>query len=131
MSFAKHVRLPASRLSSRNQPACWTCGAKGPRSEEHTSELQSRLHLYSFPTRRSSDLELVEKVSERSIVSFGAVTAQHAREVDGVVDVAVPLSAQDVVRKTRQIAGESIELEEPTCLLDLWSEGAEIGRAHV
>src|SRR6266436_5897794 len=26
------------------------------RSEEHTSELQSRLHLHSFPTRRSSDL---------------------------------------------------------------------------
>src|ERR1035437_1999443 len=26
------------------------------RSEEHTSELQSRRYLYSFPTRRSSDL---------------------------------------------------------------------------
>src|SRR5216684_1849524 len=26
------------------------------RSEEHTSELQSRLHLHFFPTRRSSDL---------------------------------------------------------------------------
>src|SRR5207253_3077858 len=26
------------------------------RSEEHTSELQSRGHLHSFPTRRSSDL---------------------------------------------------------------------------
>src|SRR5690348_13241573 len=28
------------------------------RSEEHTSELQSPVHLLSFPTRRSSDLEL-------------------------------------------------------------------------
>src|ERR1035437_2977574 len=27
------------------------------RSEEHTSELQSRQYLHSFPTRRSSDLE--------------------------------------------------------------------------
>src|ERR1035437_9661006 len=27
-----------------------------PRSEEHTSELQSRQYLHSFPTRRSSDL---------------------------------------------------------------------------
>src|SRR5947209_6023676 len=27
------------------------------RSEEHTSELQSRQYLYSFPTRRSSDLK--------------------------------------------------------------------------
>src|SRR5947209_6344475 len=28
----------------------------GVRSEEHTSELQSRQYLHSFPTRRSSDL---------------------------------------------------------------------------
>src|SRR5699024_6489956 len=28
------------------------------RSEEHTSELQSRFDLHSFPTRRSSDLRL-------------------------------------------------------------------------
>src|ERR1035437_9247989 len=27
------------------------------RSEEHTSELQSRQYLHSFPTRRSSDLQ--------------------------------------------------------------------------
>src|SRR3990172_3630612 len=27
------------------------------RSEEHTSQLHSHLHLHSFPTRRSSDLE--------------------------------------------------------------------------
>src|SRR5699024_7068079 len=34
------------------------------RSEEHTSELQSRfdlVYLYSFPTRRSSDLEIIFK----------------------------------------------------------------------
>src|SRR5947209_8625695 len=29
---------------------------RGDRSEEHTSELQSRQYLHSFPTRRSSDL---------------------------------------------------------------------------
>src|ERR1035437_5005000 len=28
-----------------------------PRSEEHTSELQSHQYLHSFPTRRSSDLK--------------------------------------------------------------------------
>src|ERR1035437_4608692 len=32
-----------------------TC-ASAYRSEEHTSELQSRRYLHSFPTRRSSDL---------------------------------------------------------------------------
>src|SRR5260221_119187 len=31
-----------------------------PRSEEHTSELQSHRDLHSFPTRRSSDLCLVD-----------------------------------------------------------------------
>src|SRR6266576_1036816 len=31
-------------------------GDEPPRSEEHTSELQSRRDLHSFPTRRSSDL---------------------------------------------------------------------------
>src|SRR3712207_4138912 len=30
-----------------------------PRSEEHTSELQSRQYLPSFPTRRSSDLRVI------------------------------------------------------------------------
>src|SRR6476646_3839916 len=29
---------------------------RSPRSEEHTSELQSHRDLHSFPTRRSSDL---------------------------------------------------------------------------
>src|SRR5947209_8414449 len=31
-------------------------GCGHPRSEEHTSELQSRQYLHSFPPRRSSDL---------------------------------------------------------------------------
>src|SRR5882672_3271543 len=30
-----------------------------PRSEEHTSELQSHSDLHSFPTRRSSDLRYI------------------------------------------------------------------------
>src|SRR5579875_2618998 len=34
----------------RSADTCW------PRSEEHTSELQSHRDLHSFPTRRSSDL---------------------------------------------------------------------------
>src|ERR1035437_4741783 len=34
-------------------------GRCNDRSEEHTSELQSRRYLHSFPTRRSSDLRSV------------------------------------------------------------------------
>src|SRR5690348_17055577 len=35
----------------------WSAQAECERSEEHTSELQSPVHLHSFPTRRSSDLK--------------------------------------------------------------------------
>src|SRR5438876_1194011 len=35
------------------------------RSEEHTSELQSPVHLHSFPTRRSSDLTYSYTVAAR------------------------------------------------------------------
>src|SRR5947209_1922019 len=37
------------------------------RSEEHTSELQSRQYLHSFPTRRSSDLD---HISQTNIMAF-------------------------------------------------------------
>src|SRR5262252_2841720 len=38
-----------------------------PRSEEHTSELQSHSDLHSFPTRRSSDLLPVHRRESRSL----------------------------------------------------------------
>src|SRR5690625_3308398 len=49
----------SSGSSCRRRPWLTPLGAlpaPRPRSEEHTSELQSRGHLHSFPTRRSSDL---------------------------------------------------------------------------
>src|SRR5882672_9323765 len=42
-----HIGLPVDEVRRE-------CDA--PRSEEHTSELQSHSDLHSFPTRRSSDL---------------------------------------------------------------------------
>src|SRR5687768_15027785 len=54
------VKVPAAGSHSADtRPA-----GESPRSEEHTSELQSRLHLvcrdlHSFPPRRSSDLWMV------------------------------------------------------------------------
>src|SRR5476649_740360 len=44
----------ASPPCNRPPPPCPVHAA--PRSEEHTSELQSHSDLHSFPTRRSSDL---------------------------------------------------------------------------
>src|SRR5438876_301931 len=60
-------RLHHARPHPRGTPVSRPRGARfrvdldrgqrpGPRSEEHTSELQSPVHLHSFPTRRSSDL---------------------------------------------------------------------------
>src|SRR6476646_7022613 len=41
---------PSALIQAANERVVW------PRSEEHTSELQSHRDLHSFPTRRSSDL---------------------------------------------------------------------------
>src|SRR5476649_620993 len=46
-----NVSPPGSPTASRAEVTLW-------RSEEHTSELQSHSDLHSFPTRRSSDLQL-------------------------------------------------------------------------
>src|SRR5947209_6806350 len=42
--------------TGRNQSSTPEPTFTSARSEEHTSELQSRQYLHSFPTRRSSDL---------------------------------------------------------------------------
>src|ERR1035437_298395 len=55
------VRMPTG-CAAVKQPLPHGRGSDGvvdhTRSEEHTSELQSRRDLHSFPTRRSSDLRL-------------------------------------------------------------------------
>src|SRR5260221_370367 len=53
---------PWRRPVARRSPA-----AERERSEEHTSELQSHRDLHSFPTRRSSDLPLLESMVGRSM----------------------------------------------------------------
>src|ERR1035437_3427892 len=45
------ITLGAERWADANRLV-----SKTHRSEEHTSELQSRQYLHAFPTRRSSDL---------------------------------------------------------------------------
>src|SRR5919205_789687 len=52
------VTSTASRCLRPTRSAC--CLKSEDRSEEHTSELQSHRDLHSFPTRRSSDLYVVE-----------------------------------------------------------------------
>src|SRR5690348_12204704 len=51
--------LPTGRLATLPEVLRFRLTRGTPRSEEHTSELQSPVHLvhlHSFPTRRSSDL---------------------------------------------------------------------------
>src|SRR5215211_4776254 len=70
--------LPPARSTSAPASAVRGCPAaiapfidrRVARSEEHTSELQSHSDLHSFPTRRSSDLAGVDRVTAR---------AQHVR----------------------------------------------------
>src|SRR5215211_2564735 len=56
------------------------------RSEEHTSELQSHRDLHSFPTRRSSDLDLraQDLRVEREVARD--VPARHVQELEPVED---------------------------------------------
>src|ERR1035437_5640250 len=62
-NLASYLGKPKFRLNKKGDTAeiglatglAWT-ESGGDRSEEHTSELQSRQDLHSFPTRRSSDL---------------------------------------------------------------------------
>src|SRR5476649_1690483 len=55
-------RNSPSVASLRPTSACFltifSISRSSTRSEEHTSELQSHRDLHSFPTRRSSDLEI-------------------------------------------------------------------------
>src|SRR5690348_899475 len=55
------------------------------RSEEHTSELQSPVHLvhlHSFPTRRSSDLNKAKNLTKWSFVRCGRLP--HAPQTDSL-----------------------------------------------
>src|SRR5215217_6037800 len=70
-----------------------------PRSEEHTYELQSRLYLHSFPTRRSSDLGRVGVPA----MSHGAETARVYRgHLAGLqTSTALPRASAVVRARTR------------------------------
>src|ERR1035437_1873241 len=66
LPISREVRMPVPECSAAQRKAAKRLGVAlepgddfdvAARSEEHTSELQSRQYLPSFPTRRSSDLE--------------------------------------------------------------------------
>src|SRR5579875_3875245 len=61
-----HPRRGGARLTSPPTRRQDRHDRHDPRSEEHTSELQSHRDLHSFPTRRSSDLPSQGRVGRAS-----------------------------------------------------------------
>src|ERR1035437_3683688 len=75
--WSEPVKIPASRpgkLTSSRAPTVFT------RSEEHTSELQSRQYLPSFPPRRSSDRQQVGAAVHVVLERAGENTRVQTRE---------------------------------------------------
>src|ERR1041385_21999 len=97
------ARFPRARQSSSSAEVWWissTMSVSRPvmrsswnRSEEHTSELQSRRDLHSFPTRRSSDLAGPLPEGEAELELGGGLV--------------------DLVHDERVAAGDEVVLEPP------------------
>src|SRR3712207_4829991 len=103
----------------------------GPRSEEHTSELQSRQYLPSFPTRRSSGLHglrsLVANLLRELVAEDGG-----AAEITLVATDALALPLLFDTREVDVRAGIVRRRVRRAPIRDRLDERrSEIGRAHV
>src|SRR5689334_6491439 len=134
-------RSRSSRCRSSSAPCsrCSRSSTSRPRSEEHTSELQSQFHLvcrlllqaagglrrlHSFPTRRSSDLPFALPTIVAGLVLLSLYGPNSPIGVDvantqKAVFLALAFVTLPFVVRTVQPVLEELDLE------------AEIGRAHV
>src|SRR5437660_837088 len=106
---------------------------KNGRSEEHTSELQSRGHLvflHSFPTRRSSDLIHSSFRASQCVLSFLAVAFRMCRDESYRVAIADHLFPFTCSLKIYVLVFVATLLERPPTEAQRHQEW-EIGRAHV
>src|ERR1035437_558231 len=86
----------------------WTALLTWPlmaRSEEHTSELQSRQYLHSFPTRRSSDLCSGRRSFRYRDIFHCRRAARNEPSLDGPPDLAAHGGGADDVRANRHGPG--------------------------
>src|SRR5438874_474393 len=103
-----------------------------PRSEEHTSELQSRRdlvcrHLHSFPTRRSSDLLADAFLYALDEVMTAAAPSRYLRYVDDVRIFASEEMELDALGARFATAATELGLVANS----IKTKRTEIGRAHV
>src|SRR3712207_2388719 len=92
--WGRDARVPGRRSGARpGRAADGDRLAAGLRSEEHTSELQSRQYLPSFPTRRSADLV---GMPERVMLPGGTLRAGPRPEGGFEVCARLPVEARDV-----------------------------------
>src|SRR5438034_93042 len=104
---------------------------RAPRSEEHTSELQSHSDLHSFPTRRSSDLRN-ESLSAGNSKPLSRLLNQDASALQNSLQAIVgKLILEQLNRSKNEVASvspvERASLDEG----EICSESSKIGRAHV
>src|SRR5690348_10457896 len=132
MSVRARTRTSATWLRATRwaQVRGWTwCRCR--RSEEHTSELQSPVHLPIFPTRRSSDLQPVHLVFVgapadediawhlRALIELGAGASLHV--IEHHVGASPNAHLGNLVARYTLGAGARLDLVQVQ----------EIGRAHV
>src|SRR5260221_595337 len=97
---AHHSLLSCSGQSAHKSPRV----RQRLRSEEHTSELQSHRDLHSFPTRRSSDLEvLYSAVEQFANETLRACRCECVASCPAFVAPVLKLICQDCLSITRRI----------------------------
>src|ERR1035437_481273 len=81
------------------------------RSEEHTSELQSRQYLHSFPTRRSSDLVL-RRYLKVIYDDKGAVGRRYRRQDEAGTPYCITVDTQTLEDQTVTVRDRDSMLQE-------------------
>src|SRR5476649_1610531 len=106
------AKASMTRATWRCQPCQERVSLWSRRSEEHTSELQSHRDLHSFPTRRSSDLEV-------GVMSDGGGHGEGQHDQSDVAMPAVPGAGLVVVEAEFVLGGLEAVFDGPAVAFDL------------
>src|SRR5947209_3792740 len=101
------------------------------RSEEHTSELQSRQSLHSFPTRRSSDLAFPVALAAAVVLTWRTHAEQDTGEAANDKDQGWRRQVERAAEATAAVAGAGRRGGARIPAADRGGQQGQIGRAHV